>query len=175
MLLFFLKTSALDSRTEAELMRNVNNILAEKSRTSIFIAHRWDSHNNIQDNTPSLNNQLFYRLRTVVEAGKLSSPRSFRSLLTISSCTDLILVINEGHIVEQGTHEELLRKAGLYYDMWLQQASDSLSSDSESAESVGDERSYDVEADEATVEHQDGTSAGRAEVKNGTSKTSEQR
>lgn len=44
------QTSALDAHTESELMRNINNILRDQARTSIFIAHR---------------------LRTVVEAGAL--------------------------------------------------------------------------------------------------------
>lgn len=79
------KTSALDGRTETELMKNINSILLDKSRTSIFIAHR---------------------LRTVVEA-------------------DLIIVMNSGMVVEQGTHQELLEKGGFYYDMWLEQAMDS--------------------------------------------------
>ena len=42
------QTSALDAHTETELMRNINGLLTNKARTSIFIAHR---------------------LRTVVEAG----------------------------------------------------------------------------------------------------------
>lgn len=42
------QTSALDAHTETELMKNVNSLLQEKSRTAIFIAHR---------------------LRTVVESG----------------------------------------------------------------------------------------------------------
>ncbi|KAK1231551.1 Iron-sulfur clusters transporter atm1, mitochondrial [Marasmius sp. AFHP31] len=33
-------TSALDSTTEMELMKNINNTLLDRSRTSIFIAHR---------------------------------------------------------------------------------------------------------------------------------------
>lgn len=66
-------------------MKNINSILLDKSRTSIFIAHR---------------------LRTVVEA-------------------DLIIVMKSGMVVEQGTHQELLEKGGLYYDMWLEQAMDS--------------------------------------------------
>ncbi|KAG5637015.1 Iron-sulfur clusters transporter atm1, mitochondrial [Sphagnurus paluster] len=75
-------TSALDAHTESELMKNINSTLLDKSRTSIFIAHR---------------------LKTVVEA-------------------DLIIVMKDGEVVEQGTHEELLRQSGLYYSMWQQQA-----------------------------------------------------
>ncbi|KAI0685268.1 P-loop containing nucleoside triphosphate hydrolase protein [Cytidiella melzeri] len=76
-------TSALDAHTETELMRNINSLLQDKARTSIFIAHR---------------------LRTVVEA-------------------DLIFVLNDGQIIEQGTHEELMRAGGLYHNMWIEQAS----------------------------------------------------
>lgn len=78
-------TSALDAHTESELMRNINNILLDKARTSIFIAHR---------------------LRTVVEA-------------------DHIIVMKDGQVVEEGTHDELLRRGGLYYNMWLQQSATS--------------------------------------------------
>ncbi|KAF9463913.1 P-loop containing nucleoside triphosphate hydrolase protein [Collybia nuda] len=76
-------TSALDAHTESELMKNINNTLLDKSRTSIFIAHR---------------------LKTVVES-------------------DLIIVMKDGQVVEEGTHEELLRLGGLYSSMWQQQAS----------------------------------------------------
>jgi ATP-binding cassette, subfamily B (MDR/TAP), member 7 len=62
-------------------MRNINHTLLDKSRTSIFIAHR---------------------LRTVVEA-------------------DLIIVLQDGQVAEQGTHDELIKKAGLYFSMWQQQ------------------------------------------------------
>ncbi|HEY0521645.1 MAG TPA: ABC transporter ATP-binding protein, partial [Ilumatobacteraceae bacterium] len=31
---------------------------------------------------------------------------------------DLILVMNHGDIVEQGTHEELLESKGAYYDLY---------------------------------------------------------
>ncbi|ESO82356.1 hypothetical protein LOTGIDRAFT_146605, partial [Lottia gigantea] len=34
---------------------------------------------------------------------------------------DLILVVNEGEIIERGTHEELLSEDGHYADMWKQQ------------------------------------------------------
>jgi len=40
-LLFFDEaTSALDTHTEQALMQNINNILKEKARTSVFVAHR---------------------------------------------------------------------------------------------------------------------------------------
>ncbi|KAI3600678.1 iron-sulfur clusters transporter atm1 [Moniliophthora roreri] len=86
-------TSALDSATETELMRNINNTLLDRSRTSIFIAHR---------------------LKTVVES-------------------DLIIVLKDGEVAEQGSHEELIKKGGLYFTMWQQQASaDALSSEESS-------------------------------------------
>lgn len=47
--------------------------------------------------------------------------RKARHLL--STPVDMIIVLKEGEVVEQGTHEELLRARGLYYSMWQQQAS----------------------------------------------------
>ncbi|MCC6924390.1 ABC transporter ATP-binding protein/permease [Novosphingobium sp.] len=35
---------------------------------------------------------------------------------------DRILVLNDGQLAEQGTHAQLLRKAGLYAEMWARQA-----------------------------------------------------
>ncbi|KAG8908488.1 Iron-sulfur clusters transporter atm1, mitochondrial [Tulasnella sp. 403] len=46
---------------------------------------------------------IAHRLRTIVEA-------------------DIIIVLKDGRVVEQGTHESLLRERGLYYEMWLAQA-----------------------------------------------------
>ena len=34
------QTSALDTNTEQSLLQNINSILKEKARTSIFVAHR---------------------------------------------------------------------------------------------------------------------------------------
>ncbi|KAF8316044.1 iron-sulfur clusters transporter ATM1 [Clavulina sp. PMI_390] len=45
---------------------------------------------------------IAHRLRTIVEA-------------------DIIIVLKDGSVVEQGTHEELLTRNGLYADMWRQQ------------------------------------------------------
>lgn len=47
---------------------------------------------------------IAHRLRTVIEA-------------------DLIIVLKDGQVIEQGTHEELLAIGGLYKSMWAQQSS----------------------------------------------------
>ena len=39
---------------------------------------------------------------------------------------DVILVMNEGAIVEQGTHQELLCKGGFYYDLYNAQFAEAL-------------------------------------------------
>lgn len=35
--------------------------------------------------------------------------------------SDLIIVLKDGGVEEQGTHEELLALQGLYYQMWVAQ------------------------------------------------------
>lgn len=81
-LLFFDEaTSALDTHTEQTLLHNINSILKEKARTSVFIAHR---------------------LRTIYDS-------------------DLILVLKDGHVAEQGTHEKLIDSDGIYTELWSAQ------------------------------------------------------
>ncbi|KAF4554708.1 Iron-sulfur clusters transporter atm1 [Elsinoe fawcettii] len=81
-LLFFDEaTSALDTHTEQALLTNINSILREKARTSVFVAHR---------------------LRTIFDS-------------------DVIIVLKDGHMVEQGTHEKLVDSDGLYSELWSAQ------------------------------------------------------
>ena len=81
-LLFFDEaTSALDTHTEQTLLSNINSILKDKARTSVFIAHR---------------------LRTIYDS-------------------DLIIVLKDGHVAEQGTHDDLLSRDGIYAELWNSQ------------------------------------------------------
>ncbi|MBP9752469.1 MAG: ABC transporter ATP-binding protein [Proteobacteria bacterium] len=66
-----------------------------------------ESEKQVQD---SLNNLMFNRT-TVIVAHRLS---------TIVDC-DIIYVLNNGQIVELGTHKELLLKKGQYADLWYAQ------------------------------------------------------
>lgn len=72
-------TSSVDTRTEVQIQRAMNNLM--KNRTSFIIAHR---------------------LSTIRDA-------------------DLILVMDHGDIVEQGSHEELLEKGGVYSNLYNSQ------------------------------------------------------
>ncbi|KAH9825457.1 Iron-sulfur clusters transporter atm1, mitochondrial [Teratosphaeria destructans] len=81
-LLFFDEaTSALDTHTEQALLGNINSILKEKRRTSVFVAHR---------------------LRTIYDS-------------------DVIIVLKDGVVAEEGTHETLVERDGIYAELWSAQ------------------------------------------------------
>ena len=71
--------SAVDTRTEEEILRNLGNIM--QGKTSIIIAHR---------------------ISTIKNADK-------------------ILVMDDGEIVEQGTHEELMNRKQVYFELYEKQ------------------------------------------------------
>ena len=72
-------TSSLDSSTEKEIQKNLENISINK--TTLIIAHR----------------------------------------LSTAANADMIIVLDNGIIVEQDTHNNLLLKKGKYFEMWKKQ------------------------------------------------------
>src|SRR3989344_126161 len=69
-------TSSLDSKTEHEIQKDLQNLM--RGRTSLIIAHR---------------------LSTIMNA-------------------DIIVVLEKGKIVQQGTHKQLINKSGTYKELW---------------------------------------------------------
>ena len=39
---------------------------------------------------------------------------------------DQIVVLDDGRVVESGSHDQLLQKGGLYWDLWQRQAAERL-------------------------------------------------
>ena len=42
--------------------------------------------------------------------------------LSTLSKMDRIIVLDEGHVIEDGTHKQLLKKKGLYAELWTHQS-----------------------------------------------------
>jgi ATP-binding cassette subfamily B protein len=47
---------------------------------------------------------------------------------------DQIVVLNEGQVAERGTHAQLLRRGGLYAEMWTRQQSEREEEEAQAAE-----------------------------------------
>jgi ATP-binding cassette subfamily B protein len=66
-------------------------------------------------------------------------------LATVRNC-DEILVMDQGEIIEKGTHEQLLEKQGRYYELWeMQQGNFKVKKEIEENELIEDEMSSDDE------------------------------
>ena len=49
--------------------------------------------------------------------------------LSTIAAMDRLIIMDEGRIVEQGTHAELLRRGGLYAELWARQSGGFLAQD----------------------------------------------
>ena len=81
-------TASLDPENEVEVQKAIDSLI--KGRTVIAIAHRLKT---IKDA------DIAHRLKTIKDA-------------------DRIIVLDNGRIKEEGTHDELVRKEGLYAHLW---------------------------------------------------------
>lgn len=63
--------------------------------------------------------KMSYRLRDELTKGRTSFVIAHR-LSTIKNA-DLILVMNEGDVIEKGTHDELMEKGGFYSTLYNSQ------------------------------------------------------
>ena len=74
-----------------------------------------EATSNVDTRTEKLITDAFDRLlenkTSIVIAHRLSTIRN----------SDLILVLKDGHIIEQGSHNALMEKQGFYYSMYASQ------------------------------------------------------
>ena len=63
-------------------------------------------------------------LESLKNMGKGRSVITIAHRLSTVVHADLIIVLEKGHVVEQGTHDELLARHGRYASMWARQAAD---------------------------------------------------
>ena len=66
--------------------------------------------------------KIFSKSVETISSGRTTLIIAHR-LSTVVNC-DRIFVLNEGQVAESGTHQELLALNGMYYTMWMRQASD---------------------------------------------------
>ena len=98
-------SSALDPEAEYELFTRLRG--KRGGMTTVFITHRFGHVTKHAD-------LILYALFTF--------PRGCYAHYLINNHR-FSRCLKEGELVEQGTHEELMRAGGLYYSMWIEQAS----------------------------------------------------
>ena len=76
----------------------------------------------LDEATSALDNDTEAAVMEAIDSlqGKMTMLIIAHRLATVKNC-DVIIVLDKGEIVEQGTHEELLEKQGEYYRLWEMQ------------------------------------------------------
>jgi ATP-binding cassette subfamily B multidrug efflux pump len=59
--------------------------------------------------------------------------------LSTIAALDRLIVVDLGRIIEEGSHDELLRRGGLYAELWARQSGGFLATDEDAGLGVDDE------------------------------------
>ena len=89
-------------------------------------------------------------LESLKNMGKGRSVITIAHRLSTVVHADLIIVLEKGRVVEQGTHEELLERQGRYASMWARQAADSEMEGLEPQDLVGADKDDNTPAGQET-------------------------
>jgi ATP-binding cassette subfamily B protein len=86
------------------LLKNPNFLILDEATSSLDVTTEWAVMKTLRKNFADVTTLIIsHRLNTIVDADK-------------------IVVIDKGSITEQGTHEQLLKKRGFYYQLYQQQS-----------------------------------------------------
>ncbi|MAP95073.1 MAG: metal ABC transporter permease [Ponticaulis sp.] len=81
----------------------------------------------LDEATSALDSQTEERVQQAIsEASRGRTTLTVAHRLSTIRQSDLILVLQDGRVVEKGTHQDLLSQNGLYADMWKKQSSSSI-------------------------------------------------
>lgn len=96
----------------------------QKQRVSLARALVRDPELLILDDTLSAVDNITEQIITANLEGELRDKTAviISHRLSAIKNADLILFMDEGEIIERGTHEELMKLGGRYHDMWIKQA-----------------------------------------------------
>lgn len=113
----------MDTLTENSVQVALDRLGAQ--RTVLVIAHRLGT-------SKSLFVLIIYVLLWFIYFNALLIPLIFLDRFKLVRNADKIIVLKDGRAYEEGTHDELLLKNGLYSEMWNMQLHSSSTSTSQS-------------------------------------------
>ncbi|KAI9790043.1 MAG: Iron-sulfur clusters transporter atm1, mitochondrial [Piccolia ochrophora] len=144
-------TSALDTQTETALLQNINSILKDKVRTSVFVAHRLRT---IYDSGNSVPLTILSPSRTWQTNFAPHPDQSYTERDETHTYTDQIIVLQDGSVAESGTHTDLLEHGGVYAGLWS--AQESMLPDTEDSEPDADAETEPASEEMASAEKKKG-------------------
>ena len=75
----------------------------------------------LDDSTSALDMETEYEIQREIEALKGVTKMIIAHRISAVKNADEIIILDEGRIAERGSHDELMKKKGLYYDTYVAQ------------------------------------------------------